>query len=297
MRVTLKQLEIFVETARFGNVSHAAKRMYLSQSACSMALAALEEQLEGSIFDRHGKQLFLNERGRSLLPKAITIISQIKELKDMMVENKKDNLSGQLIVGASRTIGNYLLPQLISEFCGLHQNIQIKLEISNTDVLLSKLLAFNVDIALIETNCYFDKVNAYLWRKDELVVVASPKHPLSKKKKLVLSDIMNACWLLREASSHTRLKLEEAVGGKIQPFLELDDTEAIKQATEAGLGISCLSKIIVRDSLKKNTLVELKTPFLNLSREFYILIHQEKYQSTIMLEFLKKCAPDFRVVQ
>jgi DNA-binding transcriptional LysR family regulator len=290
MRVTLKQLEIFVQTAKSGNVSHAAKKMYLSQSACSMALATLEEQLEGSIFDRHGKQLSLNERGRSLLPKAITIISQIKELKDMMVDNKKDNLSGELIIGASKTIGNYLLPQLISEFSYLYQNIQIKLEIAGTDALLSRLLTFNVDIALIEANCYFDKVNSYPWKKDELVVVASPKYPLSRKRRLALSDIINARWLLREASSHSRVKLEEAVGGKIQPFLELDDTEAIKQATQAGLGISCLSRIIVGDSLKNNQLIELKTPFLNLSREFYILIHKEKYQSTIMSEFLKKCA-------
>lgn len=289
MRVTLKQLEVFVETAKSGNVSHAAKKMYLSQSACSMALATLEEQLEGSIFDRHGKQLILNERGRSLLPKAITIISQIKELKNMMAKNKKGNLSGQLIIGANKTIGNYILPQLISEFSYLHQNIHIKLEIANTETILSKLLSFNIDIALIEANYYSEKINTYPWKKDELVIVASPKYPISKKRKLSLSDIVNARWLLRQASSQTRIKLEEAMGGKIQPFLELDDTEAIKQATQAGLGISCLSRVIVSDSLKTNKLIELKTPFLKLNREFRILIHKEKYQSIIISEFLKKC--------
>ena len=289
MRITLKQLEVFVAIAKSGNVSHAAKKMFLSQSACSMALATLEEQLEGSIFDRHGKQLFLNERGRSLLPKATTIISQIKELKDMMTENKKDNLSGQLVIGASKTIGNYLLPQLISEFTFEHQNIQIKLEIANTEVILSKLLSFHIDVALIEANCYSDKVNTYPWKKDELVIVASPKNPLSKKRKLTLADIVNARWLLRESSSQTRGKLEEAIGGKIRPFLELDDTEALKQATQAGLGISCLSRVVVGEHLKNNKLIELKTPFLDLSREFHILIHKEKYQSTIISEFLKKC--------
>lgn len=289
MRITLKQLEVFVAIAKSGNVSHAAKKMYLSQSACSMALATLEEQLEGSIFDRHGKQLFLNERGRALLPKANAIISQIKELKDMMTENTKDNLSGQLVIGASKTIGNYLLPQLISEFICTHQNIQIKLEISNTEDILYKLLTYNVDIALLEANCYSDKVNTYPWKKDELVIVASPKHPLSKKRKLTFSDIVNARWLLRETPSQTRGKLEDTIGGRIQPFLELGDTEAIKQATQVGLGISCLSRIVVGEALKDNKLIELKTPFLNLSREFHILIHKEKHQSTIISEFLKKC--------
>jgi DNA-binding transcriptional LysR family regulator len=290
MRITLKQLEVFVAIAKAGNVSHAAKKMYLSQSACSMALATLEEQLEGSIFDRHGKQLFLNERGRAILPKATTIISQIRELKEMMTENKKNNLSGQLIVGASKTIGNYLLPPLISEFTCTHQNIQIKLEIGNTQTILSKLLAFEIDVALIEANCYSDKINTYPWKKDELVIVASPKYPLSKKRKLTFSDIVNARWLLRNSASQTREKLEEAIGGKIRPFLELDDTEAIKQATQAGLGISCLSRVVVGESLKTNQLIELKTPFLSLNREFHILLHKEKYQSTIISEFLKKCA-------
>lgn len=288
MRITLKQLEVFVAIAKAGNVSHAAKKMYLSQSACSMALATLEEQLEGSIFDRHGKQLFLNERGRVLLPKAGTVISQISELKDMMMENKKGNLSGQLIIGASKTIGNYLLPKLISEFTYTHKKIQINLKISNTKVLLSRLLAFNIDIALIEANCFTDKVYAYPWKKDELVIIASPKYPLSKKKKLTLTDITNERWLLRKQSSSIRKKLEESIGGKIHPFLELDDTDALKQATKAGLGISCLSRFVIEESLRNNTLVELKTPFLTLNREFYILIHKEKYQSTVISEFLKK---------
>ena len=290
MRITLKQLEVFVAIAKAGNVSRAAKKVFLSQSACSMALATLEEQLEGSIFDRHGKQLFLNERGRSLLPKATTIISQIKELKEMMAEDRKNNLSGQLIIGASRTIGNYLLPQLISEFNQLYQNVQVKLEISHSETVLTKLLEFNIDIALLEANCYSDKVITYPWKKDELVIVAAPKYSLSKKRKLSLSDIGNARWLLSEATSQTRGKLEEAIGGKIQPFLELDDTEAIKQATQAGLGISCLSRFVVGESIKNNKLIELKTPFLNLSREFHILIHKEKYQSMVMSEFIKKCA-------
>lgn len=288
MRITLKQLEVFVAIAKTGNVSHAAKKMYLSQSACSMALATLEEQLEGAIFDRHGKQLFLNERGRVLLPKASSVISQISELKDMMMEDKEDNLSGQLIIGASKTIGNYILPKLISEFTCTHKNIQINLKIANTKAILAKLLTFSIDIALIEVNCFSDKVYAYPWRKDELVIIAAPKYPLSKKKKLTLSDIANARWLLRKQSSGVRKKLEENIGGKIRPFLELDDTDALKQATQAGLGISCLSKFVVEESLRNNTLVELKPPFLTLNREFHILIHKEKYQSTVISEFLKK---------
>ncbi len=179
-------------------------------------------------------------------------------------------------------------PKLISELAYTHKNIQINFKIAPTKLILSRLLTFNIDVALIEANCFSDKVHTYPWKKYGLVIIAVPKYPLSKKKKLTLSDIANTRWLLRKQSSSIREKLEEKIGGKICPFLELDDTDALKQATQAGLGISCLSRFVVEDSLKNNTLVELKTPFLTLSREFYILIHKEKYQSTVISEFLKK---------
>ena len=289
MRITFKQIEIFCAIAKTGNITQAAETVFLTQSACSMALSSIENQLGGALFDRHGKKLVLNERGRLLFPKAANIITQIKELQDLMTGKKESVLRGQLIIGASTTIGNYLLPKIIGNFLSTHPQIKVTLNVSNTEQIIQKLLKFDIDIGIIEGNCYVEDLEVVPWKKDELIVITSSKHPLAKKRKLALSEVYEAKWITREEGSGTREKLEEATNRHIKPFLELGSTEAIKQAVLGGLGISCLSKTAVADLLKTGQLVELKTPFLKLTRDFFILLHKEKYQTKVLNSFINAC--------
>ena len=288
MKITLKQLKVFVAVAKNENMSQAAKIVHLTQSACSMALAILENQLDGALFDRHGKQLTLNERGRILLPKASNIIAQTEELQDLMTQDKNKDPAGHLILGASSTIGNYLLPSMIGQFVAHHPKVKISLRVANTEQIIQQLLQFNIDIGMIEGRCNSNKIKVIPWRKDELVIISSPKNSLHKKTKITLKDLIAAKWILREIGSGTRELFEEAMEGQVSPFLELGHTEAIKQAIRADLGISCLSRAAVADTLKSGELVELKIPFLKLTRDFYILLHKEKYQTEILRAFIKK---------
>ncbi len=289
MRITLKQLEIFVAVAKNENMSRAAEILFLSQSACSMALGALENQLDGDLFDRHGKRLILNDRGRILLPKAYFILDQVQELQDLMHQDKKNILAGHLVVGASSTIGNYLLPEIIGRFVTDQPKAKISLRVANTEQIIRQLLQFDIDVGMIEGRCNSREIKVFPWRKDELIIISSAKNFLIKKAKITRNDLYDSKWILREPGSGTRERFEEAMGGKINPFLELGHTEAIKQAVRTGLGISCLSRVTVADALRSGEIVELKTPFLKLSREFYILIHQEKYQTAILNKFIEKC--------
>lgn len=292
MRITLKQIEVFVAIAKAGNMTHASEILFLTQSACSMALSTLENQLGGVLFDRHRKKLILNERGRVLLPKAANIITQIKELQDLMTGKKEGVLAGHLIVGASTTIGNYLLPKIIGNFVTLHPLAKITLSVANTEQIIQKLLKFDIDIGMIEGNCYSDDLEILPWKKDELIIIASPEHSLSKNRKITLEHLCSAKWILREPGSGTREKFEEALNktnGKVKPFLQLGNTEAIKNAVLTGLGISCLSKTAVSDLLNTGQLVELKIPFLKLTRDFYILLHKEKHKTTILNNFISAC--------
>lgn len=289
MRVTFKQIEIFSAVAKTGNMTQAAETLHLTQSACSMALSAIENQLGGALFDRHGKKLILNERGRVLFPKAANIITQIKELQDLMTGKKETTLAGHLIIGASTTIGNYLLPKIIGDFITNYPQTKITLSVANTEQIIQKLLKFNIDIGMIEGSCYSDEIEVFPWKKDELIIITSSEHPLSKKRKLTLSQLYDAKWILREPGSGTREKFEEVMNGKIKPFLELGNTEAIKQAVLAGLGITCLSKTVVSDFLNSGQFVELKTPFLKLTRDFFILLHKEKYKTGILNSFMSAC--------
>lgn len=287
MTITIKQLEVFAAIARTENMTQAAATLHLTQSACSMALSSMETQLGGDLFDRHGKKLILNERGRVLFPKAANVITQIHEMQNLMISKTETKLAGEFVVGASTTIGNYLLPGLIGKYKDLHPQIKITMKIANTEQIIQKLLKFEIDIGMIEGNCYSDDIEVIPWKKDALIIICAPQYALAAKRKPTLQDLHSAKWILRESGSGTREKFEEAMNGKVQPFLEFGNTEAIKQAVLAGVGISCISRSAVSDLIKAGQLVELKTPYLNLIRDFYIILHKEKYKTDVLNSFIK----------
>jgi len=289
MRITLKQIEVFVAVAKLGSISQAAVTLFLSQPACSMALATLEAQLGGELFDRHGKKLLLNERGKTIFAKAANIITQVNELQDLLLGKKTFSLSGHLYIGASSTIGNYILPEMIGDFVEKYPQTKITLQIGNTEQVIQQLLKFNIDVGMIEGNCTADAIEVIPWKKDELIIIAAPKHPLSKLKKISRDDFKEARWILREPGSGTRERFLAAFGEPISPFLELGHTEAIKKAVQSGLGISCVSRTAVAESLKNKQLVELKTPFIKLTRDFYIVLHKEKHKTATLKAFIKLC--------
>ena len=288
MKVTFKQIEVFVSIAKMGSMTQAAEALFMTQSACSMALTTFENRLGGCLFDRKGKKLILNERGKVIFPKAANILTNVNELSDLML-GTNETLAGHLRVGASTTISNYILPQIIGEFVTTHPKSNITLQSSNTEQIIKNLLKFTIDLGMIEGECYSDKIETIPWKTDELIIIASANDPLSKIKKITREDLNNANWILRESGSGTRAKFENAMGGSIQPFLELGHTEAIKQAVKSGYGISCLSKTAVDESIKNGQLVELKTPFLKLQRYFYILLNKEKYKTEVLNTFVETC--------
>lgn len=288
MKITLRQLEVFVAIVKIGNMSRAAEALHLSQSACSMALNTLEQQLNGELFDRHNKKLVINDRGKKLFYRAINLLEQASELEDIMLVKATTALSGTLNVGASTTIGNYVLPLTITHFMTRYPHTRINLKVSNTQEVVEQLLHFNIDIGFIEGSCYHQELQVTAWQQDELIIIAAPHHPLANKKKITLKDLLEQQWIFRETGSGTREKFEEAIGTTITPFVELGHTEAIKQAVEAGLGISCLSKATVSKALERGELIVIKTPFLKLTRDFYKVIHKEKYQTQLLKRFVEE---------
>jgi len=282
MKITLRQLEVFVMIAKHGNMSRAAEDLYLSQSACSMALTTLEDQLGGELFDRHHKKLILNENGRRVFAEAANIMTQTQELQNVMKIKGNQSLAGNIKVGASTTIGNYILPNMIVKFMNLHEQTKIHLNVNNTAQVVHQLLNFDIDVGFIEGNCNNPEIDVIPWQKDELIVIAAPTHALARKKKISLEALKREKWIFREAGSGTREMLEKAMNKSISPYIELGQTEAIKQAVEAGMGISCLSKASVLKNLKRREIVEIKTAPFPLQRDFYMILHKQKYKSPLL---------------
>jgi DNA-binding transcriptional LysR family regulator len=130
------------------------------------------------------------------------------------------------------------------------------------------------------------------WGDDALEVFAAPDHPLAKKRRITPADLAAADWIVREPGSGTRETFDRAVAGVLPAVrirLELSHTEAIKRAVESGLGIGCISRMALREAFRRGSLVRLKTPFLNMEREFLILIHKRKYRTAACRKFIELC--------
>jgi len=293
MKITLRQLQIFIAISKSGSTAAAADLVSLSQSATSAALNELESLLDITLFDRIGKKLVLNENGRQLLPQAMQVIDIGNTIEDQFTANKLDTKS-TIHIGASTTIGNYLLPRLLSEYSKKFAIIP-KIEIANTSSIANAVANFEVDFGLIEGPCHETDLLVEKWIEDELIIVCSKNHLLAeknRKSKISNKELADAQWLLREPKSGTREMVELLLSAHID-FVhsagEFSNAEAIKHAASEGLGIACLSRSAVSDLVKLGKLVELSTTLPSLSRNFYIIQNRRKVISSWNQCFLEHC--------
>ena len=289
MRFTLRQLQVFVATAKQESVSRAAHSLALSQSAASTALSELERQSNCQLFDRAGKRLTLNALGRQLLPQAVALLEQARSIEQLLAGRSG---LGSLNVGATLTIGNYLATLLLGHFLKRHPESRVRLQVHNTAHIIAQVAHYELDLGLIEGDCQHPELHLEPWVADELVVFCAPNHPLAQTGSACAAKLSRQQWILREQGSGTRLTFDQAMRHQRQPLtvrLELEHTEAIKRAVEAGLGIGCVSRLALRDSFARGNLVPIKTPELDLRRQFCFIWQKQKYQSAAMREFLELC--------
>ena len=294
MAISLRKLEVFATIAKLGSATKAAKQLLLSQSAVSMALADLENHHDGEVFIRRGRRLILNDRGKLLLPLAEEILKQSTDFAKRL-ESSAQEPTGELKIGASTTIGNYLLPLLVANFSKKYPKGRITMQVGNSEVISESLAQGRLDLALIEGPCHTEGLQQIHWRDDQLVIIAAPDHPWVKKDKVDQQELVEAEWIMREAGSGTREVFEHALGlplKQLPAVVELGHTEAIKKAVEAGLGVSCLSRLAVQRELNLGVLVAIATP-LDLSRSLTLLLPESNYQSPLLKAGLEMLLPDF----
>ncbi|MCG3461239.1 DNA-binding transcriptional regulator YeiE [Xenorhabdus bovienii] len=286
MRITLRQLEIFAEVLKSGSTTQASQHLALSQSAVSASLTDLEGQLGVKLFDRVGKRLVTNEHGRLLYPKALALLEQAGEVEQLF----KLEL-GALRLAASSTIGNYMLPEMLSKYRQDYPDTPLELNISNTEDVIKAVVEFRVDLGLIEGLCHNPELITQPWMEDELIIFCSPKNSLSQRD-FTVEDLIKEPWILREKGSGTREVLDHLLFSQMPRFniaMELGNSEAIKHAVQYGMGISCLSRRVVQEQLKNGTLVELVIPELNLYRTLYLIYHRQKHMSNALQKLLSYC--------
>jgi DNA-binding transcriptional LysR family regulator len=293
LRLTLRQLQIFAAVAQTGSTSAAAEVVSLSQSAASSALNELERLLDLRLFDRAGKRLLLNDNGRALLPRALAQLDGAEEIERLVDEDGPLSLS--LRIGASTTIGNYVLPRLLPEFLGDHLTLErpsrlAQVRIGNTEAICEAVADFELDAGLVEGPSRIGELVLTPWLQDEMVLVAAPSLLAGEAKTFTPKRLEAQVWLLRESGSGTREVTDQFLLRHLRGYrstLELGSSEAILGAAAAGLGVACLSRWVVNDALASGKVVALRTTLPAMLRQCYVVTHARKLPTRAMARFVE----------
>ena len=273
MALNLNLLRSFYHVAAAGSVSGAAHTAFVSQPALSKAVRELENQTGAALFEREARGVSLTAAGQSLYEYAQAIFALERDAEDSLRAQK--SLEGvTLRIGGSTTLATYILPPLLAQFRARYPGVRFALYRDNTAAIEARLLAFELDAALVEGPPHEPKIRKTFWRDEELVCICAPAHPLAAKRDTSFADLRVCDWLVREVGSGTREVVENALRQWELPpsnATEIGGAETLKQAVAAGLGIAFVSREAAADQLALGKLKTLMVPGFFLRRPFYRL--------------------------
>lgn len=269
------RIRVFRTVAHHLNFSRAAEELLLTQPAVTQQVKALEDEIGAPLFDRSGGRIALTAGGKVLLP----FTEKIKELSDQAfaaVAEASGEQAGELLIGASQTIGQYLLPNFVAGFIKENPHVRITARSGNTDGMLEALVTHQIQLALIEGPDLRKDLHIEPFLQDYLVLVVPTDHEWADRE-VEADALKQQPLLMREFGSGSRRVVEKAIVAvglqkkdlKIQ--MEIDSTEGLLSAVEAGLGIAFVSRWAVRNQLSLGTLKLARIKGLNLSRQFSLV--------------------------
>jgi DNA-binding transcriptional LysR family regulator len=294
------KLKVFCTVAETKGFSKASEIIHLTQPAVSLQIQALEEMFETKLFDRSSNTVSLTPSGEILYKYAKEILA-LYAAAERAIGGITGLVKGSITVGASTTIGNYLLPAVISDFRKSHPKIKIHLLVGNSKRIVELLKGGVIDLGLVEGEVTKFKVNMEKLISDELTLIVSNKHPWAKLNEISVLDILKVPFVFREEGSGTRQIIENYFmksGISVQNMnisAILGSTEAIKEAVESGIGVSIVSRWTVRKELKYGTLKALKFKEIEMLREFSLLFNRNSistYSVDTFLSFIKNYSYD-----
>lgn len=289
MNISLKQLKVFVGITQHSTLTAASESLFLSKAAVSMALSELEKQLGHPLFDRVNHRLILNQEGQKLLPLADELLHRANDINTLFSSHAK--ASGTLKIGASDTIGNHVLPSILSGFRQQQQHYSQQVFISNSELICQKLRDFELDIALIEGHAQQSDLISTVFSQDTMCIIAPLSHTLAAKPQLSFNDLANSQWVLREAGSGSRSFFLQNLATHIDNWsqsFELNTTEALINSVAEGLGLGCLSSLAAQYALNDGRVTQLN---LNhpMQRQFWLVMHKDKYKNPLLTQFIDFC--------
>jgi len=286
-----RRLQVFHTVARLLSFTKAAESLHMTQPAVTFQVRQLEEYFNTRLFDRTHNRISLTAAGERVYEYAVQIFDLYAKM-DNAVRDITGEISGVLIIGASTTIAEYMLPALLGDFNKKYPDVNVHLKVSNSDGIVSMVENNDIDLGVVEAPVMNKNLVVENCRNDRLVAVVYPAHELASKKKIMVQDLVTQPYIAREEGSGTREVIEEYLAGTgmkpadLSVTMELGSPEAIKGAVEAGMGVSIVSEVTIHKELQLGTLVslELDPP---LERPFSFVHQKQKFRQRAMDELLE----------
>jgi DNA-binding transcriptional LysR family regulator len=285
-----RRLQVFYTVARLLSFTKAAESLHMTQPAVTFQIRQLEEHFNTRLFDRAHNRISLTEAGESVYRYAERIISMYNEMENE-VRKLTGDIMGLLVIGASTTIAEYVLPALLGEFQERYPQVKLRVNVSNSVGVVQMVENNEVDVGIVESPVGNKNLMVKVCWHDKLVLVCPPSHALANRKVIGVKELKDYPFLCREEGSGTREVISNYLDhnqislNDLDLAMEFGSPESVKSAVEAGLGVSILSEATLAKELKLKTLaaIQLDPP---LERPFSLVYQKQKFRVRAMEEFL-----------
>ncbi len=288
--MNLSQLKIFYLASKRGTLSKAAQELNITQPAVTKGIQRIQEYYEIKLFNRFGKKLVLTDAGKALYGIAEKIFDLEIRAEDTIREYLQQE-QGHIRIDAGESFGAYYLPSIVNPVCKKHPNIRISVNILPSELVVENVVNLNNDIGFISLPIKNEKILCREILEDHMIFVASPSHPLVKKKRLTFMDLSGQSMVIHEKNSLSyQITSEFFKSNKVDIVvsLELSSNRAIKKAVEDGLGIALVSRNTALGHIQAKRLTVLPFPGPPITRKFYLVHHKDKYISDVLKQLIVK---------
>ena len=275
--VNISQLKAFLAVVEHGSFSEAARAMGVSQPAVTMQVQALESDIGAILLDRRYRRVDLTEAGRALLPHARRVLDELDRARTE-IENMSEQVTGRVTLAASTTPGQYVVPRMLGAFLRANPEVAASIVIADTAKVVELVDTGEAQLGMVGAKVRGARATFEEAGADELVLIADPASPLLAREGVLLRDLLEEPFIMREPGSGTRqvtesvLRAEGIDPGDLQVVTELGTSEAIVRAVEGGLGLGVVSRWVVEKALELKTVVEVPVGGFPVTRPFYLVL-------------------------
>jgi DNA-binding transcriptional LysR family regulator len=286
-----RRLQVFYTVARHLSFTKAAEQLFMTQPAVTFQIKQLEEQFSVRLFERSHGKIALTPAGRLVMEYAGRILGLSEEM-ETRVSELNGTMSGPLLLGASTTIAEFILPRILGEFKVEHPQVRAHLTVGNSETIESRVADHALDLGLIESPSHLPALATEVCCDDELVLICQPVHRFAKAAAVKAQDLAGEPFISREMGSGTREFMDQYLRGcgiapeDLNVVMELGSPEAIKGVVETGLGVSIVSHATVVKELKLGLLAAVPLA-PRLIRTFSIVQSKEKFRSRLLTTFIE----------